>query len=494
MAEKKQYIAIDLKSFYASVECVERGLNALDTCLVVADESRTDKTICLAVSPALKAYGVSGRPRLFEVRQIVRDLNSRRGNLGRSISAKVLGDPRIAIDYIIARPRMQLYIDYSSRIYEIYLRHIAPEDIYVYSVDEVFIDATSYLKPLGISAHSLAMRIIGDVLARTGITATAGIGTNMYLCKVAMDIMAKKQPANADGVRVAELDETVYRRALWDHSPLTDFWRVGRGTARRLAAVGIATMGELARRSLTDQQWFYDEFGADAELLIDHAWGCEPVEMADVRDYSSEHYSMSTGQVLPRPYTWCEARNVVKEMADSESLEMVEKGLVMQRMTLTVGYDSENLNSGTHRDVYVESVRTDRYGRQVPYHSHGTANFECYTSSSREIVNKATELFEKIANPKLTVRRLTICFEDLVAEVSVSSEPTVVPYDLFADYDEIEKQKAAERCAIERERRRQKAVLGLRSRFGKNVILKGLNFGNGATQIERNVQIGGHKA
>ena len=485
--EQHQYIAIDLKSFYASVECVERGLNPLDTCLVVADESRTEKTICLAVSPALKAFGIPGRPRLFEVVQKIREVNRARGSAGKSSSgAELAANPSLAVDYIVAPPRMKHYIDFSTRIYSVYLRHIAPEDIHVYSIDEVFIDATAYLKTYKISAHELAMRMIREVLAETGITATAGIGSNMYLCKIAMDIVAKKMPADKDGVRIAELDEASYRRKLWSHQPLTDFWRIGRGIARRLEANGMFSMGDIARRSLTNQKWFYREFGVNAELLIDHAWGIEPVTMDLVKAYRPETRSMSSGQVLQRPYKWDEARNVVREMADSAALDLVEKDLVSNQLTLTIGYDREN--SG-----YSGRTHIDRYGRQVPYHSHGTANFT-YTSSSRIIIEKVTELFDRIANPKLTVRRLTISINNIIPEDKMPTQPQIIQYDLFTDYEELERQQKAKREELEKERRRQKAVIQLRKKFGKNAILKGLNFTDGATQKDRNQQIGGHKA
>lgn len=491
---QRQYIAIDLKSFYASVECVERGLNPLDACLVVADESRTEKTICLAVSPALKAFGIPGRPRLFEVVQRVREVNRARGlsaiqSPPSSFSGRELAENlRLAVSYIVAPPRMRRYIDCSAQIYNVYLRHIAPEDIHVYSIDEVFIDATSYLDTYNISAHDLALRIIRDVLAETGITATAGIGTNMYLCKIAMDIVAKKMPPDADGVRVAQLDEMSYRRQLWSHRPLTDFWRVGRGIARRLEANGMLTMGDVARRSLRDLKWFYAEFGVNAELLIDHAWGVEPVDMASVKAYHPEMRSMSLGQVLQRPYKCGEARNVVREMADTVALDLVDKGLVTNQIVLTVGYDRDGMAG------YGGRTRIDRYGREVPWHAHGTANSDCYTSSSRLIIDKVTELFDRIVNPSLTIRRLTLSINRLIPECQASEPPRIVQYDLFTDYEELARQRQAEQAELARERRRQKAVIALRKKFGKNAILKGLNFTDGATQRDRNRQIGGHKA
>lgn len=496
MAERRrQYIAIDLKSFYASVECVERGLNPLDACLVVADESRTEKTICLAVSPALKAYGIPGRPRLFEVVQKVRDVNRRRGRSGTSTSGQELAERNdLAVGYIVAPPRMQLYVDYSTRIYDIYLRHIAAEDIHVYSIDEVIIDVTAYLDTYRTTAHELAMRMIREVLAETGITATAGIGTNMYLCKVAMDIVAKKMPPDKDGVRIAELDEMSFRRKLWTHTPLTDFWRTGRGIARRLETVGLHTMGDVARASLTHEDWFYREFGVNAELLIDHAWGWESVTMDLVKAYHPETRSISSGQVLQCAYTFDKALTVIKEMADNVALDLVEKGLVTDQIVLTVGYDIENLTNPAIRSQYSGRVTTDHYGRHVPYHAHGTANFDRHTSSSRLISEKVEALFRRIVNPILLVRRLTLSINRLLPENQIQALPQAVQLDLFTDYEELARQQAAEAEELAKERRRQEAVIALRQKFGKNVILTGLNYADGATQKERNQQIGGHKA
>lgn len=493
--QQRQYIAIDLKSFYASVECVERGLNPLDTCLVAADESRTAKTICLAVSPALKSYGFSGRPRLFEVIRKVREINRQRGHAGKSVSAIELASrPDIAVDYIVATPRMQLYIDYSTRIYKIYLRHIAPEDIHVYSIDEVFIDATAYLDTYGISAHELAMRMIREVLAETGITATAGIGSNMYLCKVAMDIVAKKIAPDSDGVRIAELDEMSYRRQLWSHTPLTDFWRVGRGIARRLEAAGIHTMGDLARLSLTNEDWLYGQFGINAELLIDHAWGWEPVTMDLVKAYRPESHSMSSGQVLSSAYTYEKAMTVVQEMADSMSLDLVEKGLVTDLITLTVGYDVANLTDPEIRTLYHGKTSVDYYGRQVPCHAHGTSVLDCHTSSSRLIIGHVTELYRRIVNPQLLIHRISLSVNRLLPENHTKLKTKAVQLDLFTDYHELRHRQQAEAEDFAKERRRQEAIIKLRKRFGKNAVLKGLNYAEGATQRERNQQIGGHKA
>ena len=494
MEKERKYIAIDLKSFYASVECVERGLDPLDTCLVVADESRTRKTICLAVSPALKTYGTGGRPRLFEVDQKVNEANRFRGNAGKSFSARELNARReLAVDFIIAPPRMSHYIDFSSRIYQIYLRFIAPEDIHVYSIDEVFIDATDYLKLYNLSAHDLAMKMIKTILRETGITATAGIGTNLYLSKIAMDIMAKKMTPDSDGVRIAELDEMSYRRELWDHRPLTDFWRVGHGYAKSLAKYGLFTMGDIARKSLTNENLLYKLFGVNAELLIDHAWGWEPVTMAQVKAYRPESKSISSGQVLQSAYTAERAKTVALEMADSVSYELLEKGLMTNQIVLTIGYDVESL---TNRDIasrYHGRIHIDRYGRKVPMHSHGTINIETHTSSSKILVEKVSELFDRIVNPGLLVRRLTLSINHLVSETEAATRKEIRQLDLFEDYKEISRKDREEKEKKAKERRQQEAILKLRKKYGKNVILKGLNFAEGATQKDRNNQIGGHR-
>lgn len=500
MSEKQRsYIAIDLKSFYASVECVERSLNPLDACLVVADESRTDKTICLAVSPALKAYGIPGRPRLFEVRQKVREANRQRHIDRRSgrqsfLATELNACQDMAIDFIIARPRMKLYLDYSAKIYGIYLKHIASEDIHVYSIDEVFMDVTDYLDTYGLTPRELAMRIIRDVLGETGITATAGIGSNLYLCKIAMDIVAKKMQPDKDGVRIAELDETEYRRQLWEHMPLTDFWRVGAGIARRLSAAGIHTMGDLARMSITNEDWLYHEFGVNAELLIDHAWGWEPVTMAQVKAYRPLSHSISSGQVLQNPYTYEAALTVVREMADEVSLELLEKGLETDQIVLTIGYDIENLTDPAIRNNYDGRISIDRYGRQVPYHAHGTENLTRHTSSSRLLIKTTEELFERIVRKELLIRRITLCANRLRREQEPKYETEPIQFDLFSDPAEQERCLKAEAEANARERRRQMAILELRKRFGKNAVLKGINYAEGATQRERHCQIGGHKA
>lgn len=496
MNDYRRYIAIDLKSFYASVECVESGLDPLDTCLVVADRSRTEKTICLAVSPALKQFGLGGRSRLFEVVRTVKEVNRRRGSAGKSVSLKVLNSRRdLAVDYIAAPPRMSLYLDYSSRIYSVYLRFIAPEDIHVYSIDEVFIDATSYLKLYGLTAHELAIKMIREVLAETGITATAGIGTNMYLSKIAMDMVAKKMPPDADGVRIAELDEMEYRRQLWTHVPLTDFWRVGKGIAGKLQRYGIMTMGDIARCSLEHEDFLYELFGVNAELLIDHAWGWEPVTMQHVTSYRPESKSICSGQVLHSPYTFTKARNVVLEMIDSASLELIGKGLATDQIVLEVGYDVDSLADPAIKSKYNGKITIDRYGRSVPFHAHGTMTVEHPTSSFRILSDKLLELYDRIVNPILLVRRISMSLNHLIDESLVcrsDSEPKQL--DLFTDYDYLKHKKEEETRELEKERKRQMAILNIKRRYGKNAILKGLNYLDGATQRDRNSQIGGHKA
>ena len=491
--KRRVYIAIDLKSFYASVECVERGLDPLDTCLVVADASRTDKTICLAVSPALKAYGTGGRPRLFEVNRIIREVNRRRGCLTKSHSKAILDTrPDVAVDFLVAPPRMALYVDYSSRIYNVYLRYVAPEDIHVYSIDEVFIDITAYLSTYRLTPHELTIRMIREVLAETGITATAGIGSNMYLCKIAMDILAKKMPPDKDGVRIAELDETSYRRHLWDHTPLTDFWRVGRGTDNRLATAGMFTMGYIARCSIDNESLLFDLFGVNAELLIDHAWGWEPVTMDLVKSYRAPTSSICSGQVLQSAYPVAHARNVVLEMADAVSLELLDKRLVTDQIVLTINYDTESLTDPDIRSRYHGRITTDYYGRSVPLHSHGTINISEPTSSASVIIDHVARLYDNIVNPILLVRRLSLSINHLVGEHLVVTPPEVEQLDLFTDYEALRREKEARQASLSRERRRQEAVLRIKKMFGKNAILKGLNYADGATQRSRNRQIGGH--
>ena len=505
--QNRTYIAIDLKSFYASVECVARNLNPLTTNLVVADESRTEKTICLAVSPSLKAYGISGRARLFEVVQKIKEVNSaRERNLrGRKFTGESSDDTRLKaddtlkVDYIIAKPRMAHYMKCSTEIYNIYLRHFAPEDICVYSIDEVFIDVTGYLGIYKCTAHELTIKIIREILAETGITATAGIGTNMYLCKIAMDIVAKHDPPDKDGVRIAELDEMSYRRLLWAHRPLTDFWRVGRGYARKLEKHGLYTMGDIARCSVGKKEEFYNEdllyklFGINAELLIDHAWGWEPCTIADVKAYKPKSNSIGSGQVLKCPYEFDKARIVVREMADLLSLDLVDKGLVADQIVLTVGYDIENLTESSNRS-YNGEVTTDRYGRKIPKHAHGTQNLAGKTSSTKLIIDAATELYEKIVNPDLLVRRIYITANRVIPESDVPKELPFEQLDLFTDYNAKEKERKRERAAREKEKQMQKAMLDIKKKFGKNAVIKGMNLNEGATAMERNSQIGGHKA
>lgn len=502
MSDNRTYIAIDLKSFYASVECVERGLNPLTTNLVVADKSRTEKTICLAVSPSMKAYGIGGRARLFEVVLRIREVNNERRYRasGRRLNGKSVSDielkahPDREIDYIVAPPRMAFYIEYSTRIYEVYLKYIAPEDIHVYSIDEVFIDATSYLPTYKKSAHELARTIISDVMKQTGITATAGIGTNMYLAKVAMDIVAKHIPADKDGVRIAELDEMSYRHTLWTHRPLTDFWRVGRGIAKRLEQYGIYTMGDIALQSERNENLLYDLFGVNAELLIDHAWGWEPCTIEMVKAYKPETNSFSSGQVLQEPYSTEKARVVVREMAEATALDLLDKGMVTDQLVLIVGYDTESLNNPAVRSRYKGEIKTDYYGRLVPKHAHGIANLPRHTSSARQIVKATMELYDRIIDGDLLVRRLNLTTNRVIRESEAAKRETPVQYELFVDYDAIESQQKQEETELAKERKAQEAILRIKKQFGKNAILKGLNFEEGATAKERNEQIGGHKA
>lgn len=478
MPSERTYIAIDLKSFYASVECVERGLDPLTTNLVVADESRTEKTICLAVSPSLKAYGIGGRARLFEVNQKVAEVFAQTGE---------------KVEFIAAQPRMALYMDYSKRICDIYLKYVAEEDMFSYSIDEVFIDVTDYLDVYHLSAHDLVMRMIRDVLHETGITATAGIGTNMYLAKVAMDIVAKHIPADENGVRIAELDEMSYRRQLWNHKPLTAFWRVGHGVAERLEYYGIDTMGKIARMSIENEEFFYNLFGVNAELLIDHAWGWEPCTMPAVKAYRPETNSLSSGQVLSEPYPFDKARVVVREMADAISLGLVDKHLVTDQLVLTVSYDHESLTRPEIASKYHGPVVRDYYGRSAPKHAHGTANLDGHSSSGKAIVDAVISLYDRIVNPDLLVRRLNITTNHVIPEHKAGVEQTV-QLDLFTDYETIARQEEAKREEHAKERRMQEALLAIKHRYGKNAILKGTNFAAGATARERNNQIGGHRA
>ncbi len=504
MDENKTYICIDLKSFYASVECVERGLDPMKTNLVVADNSRTEKTICLAVTPSLKAYGVSGRARLFEVVQRVKEINGERKMKapnhkfsGKSYNKTELkNNPSVAVDFIIATPRMAHYMDYSTRIYEIYLKYVAAEDILVYSIDEVFMDITSYLRTSGLTPYDFTMKIIRDVLKSTGITATAGIGTNMYLAKIAMDIKAKKMPADKDGVRIAELDEMSYRREMWEHKPITDFWRVGRGYSKKLQENGMRTMGDVARFSLSKfgRQRLLKLFGINAKLLVDHAWGYEPCTLAEARAYTPENSSISTGQVLHCPYDFEKTRIIVREMTELLVLDLVEKRLVTDQIVLTVGYDIENLTNNKIKNNYKGEITTDYYGRQVPKHAHGTTNLERKTSSTMLIQNAIMDLFDRIVDRKLLARRVTICANHLENEADIKPKEAYEQLDLFTDYEELEKERKRMALELEKERSIQEATIELRKRFGKNAILKGTNLQEGATTKDRNKQIGGHKA
>lgn len=506
--ENKTYIAIDLKSFYASVECIERGLDPMTTNLVVADASRTEKTICLAVSPSLKTYGIPGRPRLFEVVQKVREANAKRLTAapgrkftGSSVShPELMANPALELDYLVARPQMAHYMACSTQIYEVYLKYVAPIDIHVYSIDEVFIDATAYLNTYKLTAREFAMKIILDVLETTGITATAGIGTNLYLCKIAMDIGAKRVQPDKNGVRIAELDEMSYRRSLWAHRPLTDFWRVGRGYAKKLEAHGLYTMGDIARCSVRKPTDYYNEallyklFGVNAELLIDHAWGWEPCTIADIKAYKPESNSIGSGQVLQCPYTFEKARLVVREMADLLVLDLVDKGLVTDQLVLTVGYDIDNLTDPARRKSYHGPVTTDAYGRSVPKHAHGTENLGGYTSSTKRILEAVSALFDRIVNQNLLIRRLNLVANHVVDEASAPKQEATQQLDLFTDYEAEAEKKAQEDVELAREKKQQQAILTITKKFGKNAILKGMNLQDGATTADRNKQIGGHKA
>jgi DNA polymerase V len=509
MGDKERvYMAIDLKSFYASVECMERGLDPLTTNLVVADAARSEKTICLAVSPSLKALGISGRPRLFEVVQRVKEVNADRkwkapnhAFSGASVDANELAaSPGLAVDFIAAIPQMALYMEYSTRIYQVYLKHVAPEDIFVYSIDEVFMDVTNYLKFSGLNQHDFARMIIRDVLDTVGVTATAGIGTNLYLCKVAMDIVAKHIPADKDGVRIAEIDEMSYRKLLWNHRPITDFWRVGKGYAKRLEKHGLYTMGDIARCSMGKDTDYYNEdllyklFGVNAELLIDHAWGWEPCTLEDVKAYKPASKSTGAGQVLMKPYPHDQARMVVQEMTELLVLDLVDKGLVTDQVVLTVGYDIKNLEKPEIRRKYTGEIKTDFYGRQVPKHAHGTANVGKLTSSTRLIMEAVLDLFDRIVNPSLLVRRVNLSANHVVDEKEADRQVAYEQLDLFTDYEEKAAVQEAEAQALEKEKSLQHTMLDIKKKYGKNAILKGSNLKKGATTKDRNKQIGGHKA
>ena len=505
---KHFYIAIDLKSFYASVECTERQLDPLATNLVVADASRTEKTICLAVSPSLKAYGISGRARLFEVIQRVEEVNRERKRRapggqfrGSSCFAPELeAHPELELSYLIAPPRMAFYLEYSTIIYNIYLKYIAPEDIHVYSIDEVFMDVTHYLKTYGMTPKELASAMIRDVLDSTGITAAAGIGTNLYLCKIAMDIVAKHVAPDEHGVRIAELDEVSYRKLLWGHRPLTDFWRVGSGYQKKLEAAGLFTMGDIARCSLGGDNDYHNEdllyqmFGVNAELLIDHAWGWEPATMEQIKAYQPESNSISSGQVLAHPYNAQKGKLIVQEMTDQLVLDLVDRKQVTDQMVLTIGYDIDNLANARSRNRYQGEITTDRYGRKMPKHAHGSINLGRQTSSTQIIMDAVLELYDRIINPSLSIRRVTVTANHLADESQVTEDRQFEQLSLFTDYAALEKERKAEEERLAKERRLQEAMLSVKKKYGKNALLKGMNLQEGATARERNRQIGGHKA
>ncbi len=509
MTDTRTYIAIDLKSFYASVECHERGLNPLTTNLVVADESRTEKTICLAVSPSLKACGIPGRPRLFEVVQRVKAVNRERQMrlpshrfTGESSDAEMLArDPSLKLSYIVAKPRMAYYMNYSTRIYGIYLQYVAPADIQAYSIDEVFIDATSYLKTRHQSAHDFTRTIIRHILTETGITATAGIGTNLYLAKIAMDIVAKHMPADKDGVRIAALDERSYRETLWTHEPLTDFWRVGRGYAKKLAEHGMRTMGDIARcsigpaQSAMNEELLYKLFGVNAELLIDHAWGWEPCTISDIKAYKpTGPVSLSSGQVLSRPYPARQARIVAREMVDGLVLALVRKRLAADQLVLTVCYDAENCKNPAIRQIYKGPFDTDRYGRRVPKDAHGSENLGAPTSSGRAWIDACMKLFDRIVNPNLLIRRMYVVANRLVREEDIPKATPPVELDLFADTEAENAAAVKKERDVKRERSVQEALLAIKAKYGKNAVLKAASLQEGATARERNREIGGHRA
>ncbi len=496
----KVYMCIDLKSFYASVECRERNLDPLDTNLVVADESRTDKTICLAVSPSLKSYGLGGRCRLFEVRQKIKEVNyQRRKNnhyrnfTGKSyIASKLNNDPSLELDFIAAVPRMKLYMKYSTNIYNVYLKYIAPEDILVYSIDEVFCDITNYLSFYKMTAEELVMKIIEDVYNTTGITATAGIGTNMYLAKVAMDVTAKKMKPNKFGVRIASLDEMKYKKELWSHKPLTDFWRVGKGYAKKLEENGMHTMGDVARMSINNEDFLYKLFGVNAELLIDHAWGYEPCTIRDAKKYKPSTNSISQGQVLHCPYNYEKTKLIVREMTDNLVLDLVEKHLKTDQFVLTIGYDVESLTTPEIARKYRGEVTIDAYGRRVPKHAHGTANIDHKTSSTKVITSEIMKLYDRIVNPILLIRRLNLTACNLVSE-DTEDKPIIEQVDLFSNYEEISKQKEKSLEDEIEEKKIQKTLLDIKKKYGKNSILKAMNYEEGATAKERNKEVGGHR-
>lgn len=498
---QKIYACIDLKSFYASVECVERKLDPLNTNLVVADNSRTEKTICLAVSPSLKQYGISGRARLYEVVGKVKEINKQRK--WKSPNKKFIGSSYIdsnlkeyedlSLDYIVAPPRMAKYIEYSTKIYNIYLKYLSPNDIHVYSIDEVFCDITPYLSFNKMKPVEFITRIIHDVCDTTGITATAGIGTNMYLAKIAMDIVAKHKKPNDKGVRIACLDEKMYRKLLWNHTPLTDFWRVGTGYANKLEKNNMFTMGDIARCSINNEDLLYKLFGVNAELLIDHAWGWEPTTIAYVKAYKPSSSSISSGQVLPEPYNYEQTELIVKEMTDLLSLELVSKKYVTDQIVLTINYDVDNLISPEIRDNYIGEITLDYYGRRVPKPSHGSIRIDHFTSSSTIITNKIIELYRRIINKHLLVRKINISFNNLVNEDKINDKVIYQQCDIFTDYNKLEKEKKKQNEYEKKEKDLQKVILNIKNKYGRNSILKGMNYIKGGRTIERNQQIGGHK-
>jgi DNA polymerase V len=494
-------MCIDLKSFYASVECRERGLDPITTNLVVADSSRTEKTVCLAVTPSLKKYGINGRARLFEVIQKVKEINyARREKAPKHVftgssynDIELSKHPELELSYIIAPPRMAYYMKYSTKIYSIYLKYVAPEDIFAYSIDEVFCDITSYLDFYKLSPNELVTKIIQDVYNNTGITATAGIGTNLYLAKIAMDIGAKHVKPNKNGVRIAELDEISYRKMLWSHRPITDFWRVGKGYATKLEAHGIYTMGDVARCSINNEDLLYKLFGVNAELLIDHSWGYEPCTLKQVKEYKPTTNSISSGQVLHCPYDYKKTKLIVKEMTDLLALDLVEKNLVTNQIVLTIGYDVENITNASIGKMYDGEITIDRYGRKIPKHSHGTINLECSTSSTKIIMEAVMKLYDRIINDKLLVRRLNITANNVVQEQNIVKEQPFEQIDLFTNYEELNKKKQQEEQDRKEEKNLQQALIDIKKKYGKNAVLKGMNFIEGGTTIERNGQIGGHK-
>ena len=500
--QNRIYISIDLKSFYASVECIERGLDPLTTNLVVADKNRTEKTICLAVTPSLKQYGIPGRVRLFEVVQKVKQINYERKRkiynkdfAGKSYNINELKQNKnLELDYIIAPPRMEYYMEYSTKVYKVYLKYFSPEDIYVYSIDEVFIDITNYLETYKLTPIELTSKVIKDVLQTTGITATAGIGTNLYLSKIAMDIVAKHINPNKDGVRIAQLDEMSYRKLLWNHKPITDFWRVGRGYAQKLAKYRIFTMGDVARISVENEELLYKLFGVNAELLIDHSWGWEPCTIKSIKAYKPQTNSINSGQVLHSAYSYEKTKLIVKEMAELLSLDLVSKGVVTNQLVLTVGYDIENLIDSEIKKSYTGEITIDRYGRAVPKHAHGTINLNRYTASTKEIVKATTELFERIVNEKLLTRRIYISANNLISKNSVVEEKNnFEQIDLFTNYKKLNKEKEVQKQKEIKEDKLQKAMLEIKEKYGKNAVVKGMNLEKGGTTIDRNSQIGGHK-